>query len=180
MQFNSFKLQNRKIVKDCLNPIDNAIILFQKYYLEKTNIQLEFKPDVHIAIALKHFTWLDRYSKQFLEQNSLANAYKIASCTELAIIRIQPILHQDRHLNAAFAVFSAQNIIEGVRNPEHFAVDVGPPILNHKLDEIEKDHINYLTIIDSTDSYAPPVNSNAAWWGLLHLFYQYRFQVILN
>jgi hypothetical protein len=98
----------------------------------------------------------------------------------LAIIRIQPILHQDRQLNAAFAVFSAQNIIDGVKNPEHFAVDVGPPILNSKLDEIEKDHINYLTIIDDTDNYAPPVNSNAAWWGLLHLFYQYRFQVILN
>jgi hypothetical protein len=42
-------------IEERINQIGNAVTLFQKYYLEKSDILLEFKPDVHIAIALKIF-----------------------------------------------------------------------------------------------------------------------------
>ncbi len=168
----------QKEIEERISQINSAIELFKQYYREKKKTELIFIPDADIAIALKHFEWIDRFSKQFLEQGSLANAYKVASCTELAILLIKPIKSDNRAINVAFAIFCALNIIEGIRSPDHFVFQTGKYDLDKKLRGFEKDHANYLTILDITNDSTPPVNSNAAWWGLMHLFYMYKFQAV--
>jgi hypothetical protein len=158
--------------------INTAIILFQQFYFEKKGIKLTFIPDADMVIALKYFEWIDKFVKPFLKSNNLANAYKIASCTELVINRIQPIENQSREVNRDFAVFCAMNMTEGIKEPSYFNFDSGKNVLDNKLEAIEEDHRNYLAIMDFSLETTPPIVSNAAWWELLHLFYQFRFQAV--
>jgi hypothetical protein len=159
-----------------LEEINVAINLFQKYYHDKKGISLEFKPDIEVDITIRYFEWLEEFVKPFIRKGNRANAYKVASCTELVIMRFQPIENQGREVNIDFAVFCAMNIIEGIKIPSYFNFDHGRGDLDKKLHSIEEDHRDFLKIWDPSETSAPPIISNAAWWELLHLFFHYRFQ----
>jgi hypothetical protein len=161
-----------------IKQLNEAINLFKQFYLVKKSTNLEFVSDAETIIAIKYFDWIEKFAKPFIEADKLLNAYKIASCTELVITHLQPIKNQDRAINAAFAVFCAMNIIEGIRKPDYFNFDSGRNDLDNKLEGFEKNHYNFLKIIDISDRSTPPVISNAAWWEILHLFYHSRFHAV--
>jgi hypothetical protein len=164
-------------INERIKQINNAIDFFKTNYSERFNHELTFLPNASERISLLYFTLILKFSKPFLEKDNLANAYKIASCTEFSIIRILPITNENREVNVAFAVFCALNIIEGVKAPDRFQFDTAKKELDEKLDKCLMDHHDYLTI-SNVEIITPPVNSNAAWWELLHLFYKYRGQAV--
>ncbi len=158
-----------------IEQIEKAISLFTLYHNDKNN-EIKFIDNAATEIALKYFEWSNVFVKPFIEEGNRLNAYKIASCTELVIVKMQPIINQCKTINVEFAIFCVMNIIESIRQPSLFNFNTGRDDLNAHLDLFEKNHHNYMELINIVD--APPIISNAAFWEVLHLFYHYRFQTV--
>ena len=105
--------------------------------------------------------------------------YKIISATELVIVAVQPIVHQqpekERQINALFAYYVAITILQAF-NPaikqetisfvDHYKEDI-PDVKKEDIQTIHEDHITWLSILD-TDTQIP-ILSNAQTWRLLNL-----------
>lgn len=95
------------------NEIEKAIGVFKTHYKDVHNIELSTIDFAADKLTNLYFTLLRNYVKPFVPKK--VNRYKIASLTELCIVKIQPFYieneSQSRKVNANFAFFTTLSII---------------------------------------------------------------------
>jgi hypothetical protein len=164
-------------IDERIKQISEGMSLFKENH---AGYPIEYKNGAAIEIAIKYFEWIDRFVKPYLNDGSRINAYKIASCTELVVALIQPIVNNPecRHANAKFGMFCACNIIANIKNSDAFIYDTGRGDLDERLVNFLKNHLRYMELIDISQNSTPPIIANAATWELLHYFEMYKFQCV--
>ena len=125
-----------------------------------------FTKDAAKNVCEVYFNYLD-FFQNYLETEPKVNIYKIVSGTELAIVKILPIEHDDEDeklaVNAQLAFFAGFNILfswEGYDNRK-------ATYLFEDLSDFVTEHLTWLELLAPQVQY--PYLSNAQTWRLLDL-----------
>ncbi len=125
-----------------------------------------FTKDAAKNVCEVYFNYLD-FFQNYLEPKSKVNIYKIVSGTELAIVRVSPIEHDEMDeksvLNAQLAFFVGFNILFSWAGYDNNKADY----LFKNLSDFVTEHLTWLELLNPQVQY--PYLSNAQTWRLLDL-----------
>jgi len=160
-----------------ISEIDLAILSFLQAF-DHSEIQLI--DNAAGVIASLHFEYVDAYIKPAVHEN--IDRHKIASLTELLIIRVQPLRVSDgdivkqREANAllAFSVAGAFEMgLSENMDENNLEYDSQSPAFNDSFAKIIEDHISFLEFLNPEDESFPIV-SNAEFWRLIDFVFQLK------
>jgi hypothetical protein len=140
--------------------------IFDKF--QESNPNIIFTKEAAQNVCEIYFNYLE-FFRDYLEPESKVNIYKIVSGTELAIIKIAPIQHDDEEtklaLNAKLAFFAGFNILFGWAGYDN---DKATYLFKDEdLGKFATEHLTWLELLNPQVQY--PYLSNAQTWRLLDL-----------
>lgn len=169
-------LRKEKRVEHILNGLN----IFKNKHFERTNEELEIKEDSAQIITLLYFTVLEKEVKPFVPKR--INRYKIASITELAIVKVQPFKspngNNEREVNAKFAFFTTISIILDISvDFDNFNKPSGHIRIENLFETVKNQKLIWLEAKDPNDY---PIFINALKLYVFFELYHLRFQALAS
>ena len=148
---------------------------YVQLYNESNSHQLRFSDDAHLSVCNVYFDLLDSTIKEYLVRNTRANKFKIASGTEIAIMKVLPIeisgnhtYEERRRMNALFASFFAYKILTALTPSASAIISPGA---NEELHHLWVLHIKWLTSIQRDSIENSPTFCNSLFWEAFMIAY---------
>jgi hypothetical protein len=168
-----FRIQER------LSVITRGFDQFSNQYGNYTFIE-----DAPIKICGVYFRILENYLRPLVPKK--INKFKIAACTAMTIVKLQPITHKNNILldemtcrkeNAWLGFFIGISIILDMMQPDGVAKDTGISVVDDSLQEIKKQHLKWLELKKLDDFPIFPV---AAFYYVFFTMFSTRYNALLN
>jgi len=143
-----------------------------------------FIEDASVKICGVYFKILDNYLRPLVPTK--INKFKIAACTAMTIVKLQPITHKNDKLldemaqrkeNASLAFYTGVSIILDMMQPDGVAKDTGISVIDDSLQEIKKQHIKWLELKKLNDFPIFPV---ASFYYVFFTMFNTKYNALMN
>lgn len=173
-QFYKNLLVEEKTIEKREHELSRALNDFIKYYgANYDSSEFKILKDSSKIISAIYHEILHKGVKKYIHKRT--SRYKMASLTELCVVRAQPFRSDDliaqRKLNAQFAFYLSIGIIESI-TPSQFDQNFAIKSIGEFFDEIKEKHIEWLSI---KPIEMMCVISNEHSLALMHQFYSHRW-----